>query len=335
MKVSIKKVDKTKTTDFSQIMTTATLSGDTGSVARKLEFTVVTSETDTAIPKVKLTAGNKVSLSSGRTKLFEGFIFTFSQSHSSDNISYTAYDPLIYLMKNEGAYNFKKTTAEAVAKKVLADFKLPVGKLAKTKIAYKRIHIGVSLYSIIMHSYAQAAKQNGKKYIMTFTGGKINVIEKGEVVRNFTLQNKVNLTESNYSFSIESMVNAVVIVDKKGKRIGEIKNKKWIKTYGRLQKIYQQEKKSKKNNSKLQSNTAKKAAAEMQGPEKQASVTSLGDIRCVCGRGVNLKDTYTGLTGRFWISADSHTFEQDAVLGEYSHTMDLTLEYKNIMDSGG
>ena len=71
----------------------------------------------------------------------------------------------------------------------------------------------------------------------------------------------------------------------------------------------------------------------MQGPEKQASVSSLGDIRCVSGRGVNLKDSYTGLTGRFWIQADSHTFDSDTVLGEYSHTMELTLEYKNIMVS--
>ena len=65
----------------------------------------------------------------------------------------------------------------------------------------------------------------------------------------------------------------------------------------------------------------------LQGIEKTAEIEGLGNIECITGNAVKIKEPYTGLTGLFYINNDEHTWRDG------QHTMSLGLSFKNIMDS--
>ena len=75
-------------------------------------------------------------------------------------------------------------------------------------------------------------------------------------------------------------------------------------------------------------NAKKEAEALMVGITKEASVEAIGNIRAVSGRSIVIYDKATGLNGKFYITSDTHTFENGV------HTMQLELVWQNIMESG-
>ena len=62
------------------------------------------------------------------------------------------------------------------------------------------------------------------------------------------------------------------------------------------------------------------------GVTKEASVSAIGNIKAISGYSITIKDKATGLTGKFYITEDCHTFENGA------YTMELTLVWKNEME---
>lgn len=177
---------------------------------------------------------------------------------------------------------------------------------------------GSSIYDIIMMAYTKAAKQTGEKYICRMNGTKLTVEKKGIVVQNFTLAEEYNLTNTRYEESIESMVNLVKIYDENEKQIGEVKNEDWVRQYGIYQQVYKKEKGV---------NETMAAGSMLQGIEKKVTIDGInGDMGCIAGNGVKVRDKATGLIGLFWIESDTHTWENGV------HTMNLELNFENIMD---
>lgn len=307
-----------ETKDISQIVTTITWSGDHQQATRKLEINVAVS-LDQYLPKINIALGNMLKLlTDDNIELFRGYVFYKEKSNFISEMKITAYDGLIYLLKSKGTYNFKKMTAEAIVKKVAGDFGIPIGTLASTGITQSFIADGQTIYDIIMQAYTNAAKQNGKKYMPLMQQGKLNVIEKGKTVVTYELSADTNITDSTYSESIENMINRVKIYDENKNLIGTVENSEWIKLYGILQDVYVKE--TGKNPTIVARNMLK-------GIERAASLTGvLGNIECITGRAVKVKESYTGLTGLFYIDTDTHTWQKG------QHTMDLGLAFQNMMD---
>lgn len=90
------------------------------------------------------------------------------------------------------------------------------------------------------------------------------------------------------------------------------------KPYGMIQDVVQKEK---------DKDPVAAAKNLIKGVERKASLQCLGDVACITGYGVKVKEAYTGLTGLFWIDSDSHTFQDG------QHTMQLTLNFVNTMDA--
>ena len=303
------------TTDITQLVSKATWSGSLTEAARKLELSIVASPTDKYLPKVAIECGDMLKMfDDSGNELFRGYVFLRDRSYSSNEISITAYDGLVYLLKSKGTYNVKKMTAEAMTAKLLNEFSIPAGALAKTGISQSRIFDGVSIYEIIMTLYSKAAKQNGKKYKAVMQAGSLSVIEFGAVY-SATVLNQI--TDSSYGESLENMVNRVKVYDDKQKYIKTIENAANVKKYGLLQDTYNKEK------DKDASTVAKSMLTSI---EQTASVESLGDLSCTTGKAVKVSETYTGLTGIFWVNSDTHSFENA------QHTMSLELSFKVMMD---
>lgn len=311
-------INSTAKTDITEIYTKVTWSGSKGQVARKLDFGILVSPTDANLPKIEIKAGNAIQVLDDNDKeIFQGHVFSKNLSTNSNEMTFTAYDRLIYLTKSKVAKNFKAVTAEKITQQLCTEYGVALGELAKTGISQSFIVFNKSIYETIMTAYTNASKQNGKLYIVRMIEGKLYVLEKGSLIAEKVLYAETDLTNSNYSESIEEMVNRVIITDKEGNKIGQVENSADVTDYGLIQEIYKSE-----DNKDNQA----EAKALLKSITQEASVDVLGNVECIAGNGVRIVEKYTSLIGLFWIESDSHTWQNGA------YTMSLNLDFKDTMD---
>lgn len=302
-------------------VTIVTWSGSAKQAARSVAFNVAYSPDDKSVKVLDIKNGDKITFYPGwpynKKVKFEGIVTARERRGEAGELSYTAKDGMIHLLRSSGTYKFKNKTPEKIAAMVCKDVKVDTGSLASTKVTIPKIFFQERpYYEIIMAAYTKAYRKNKKLYIAQMNGSKLEIIEKGKVISDFHIKQRERITSSSYSETIDNMVNRVYIYDSNNKKIGSISNGDWVKKYGVFQ-----------NAITVASGTGvTEAKNELQGIEKQASVSCIGDIRCVSGLGVIIKDARTGLKGTFWIENDSHTWQ-----GQY-HSMDLELAFKNVMD---
>jgi hypothetical protein len=285
-------------------------SGSKYNAARQLDISYPSS-----LP-FNINQGNTVKLFDGDTELFSGYLFRKSRSHQSDEISLLAYEPMIYVLKSSGSYNFKSTTLGNVLTKVSADLGIPLGPIvdSSTKITLEP-QLSQNCYEVIIEACREAKKKTSKIYLPKIIGDKLSLVAAGEVVKNLVLANSVNLLDSTYSETIENVINKVIIVDDKGKRIGQVTGE-GLNTWGTFQDVYEKEKKK---------NATDEAKKLLHGLDREASVEALGDVRCISGKAITIKDP-SNFKGLFYIDEDTHRWEN----GDY--TMSLTLNFKNELE---
>lgn len=61
-------------------------------------------------------------------------------------------------------------------------------------------------------------------------------------------------------------------------------------------------------------------------PEQKITISAVGDLNCLSGYSVIVKDAATGLSGKYWITSDKHTWQNNV------HTMELELSFEQLMD---
>ena len=62
-------------------------------------------------------------------------------------------------------------------------------------------------------------------------------------------------------------------------------------------------------------------------PDQTINLSAIGDVNCISCYFVKVHDSATGLDGKYWISSDSHTWENG------NHKMNLELTFDSIMKS--
>lgn len=305
----IQKKDESKY-NISSILESATTSGDIKAAGRKCEFSVARS-------KFSIEAGNLAKLYDANEEVFRGKVLSV-QNTSENTVKYTALDEGWRLTKSKCSYNFKDKTAAEIAQIVLKDNKFAYGEFAKSKVKMSKVFVNKSAYDIIMTAYTEEAKSSGKKYMIVVTRQKVHVIEKGVTVLKIGFEEGKNLTNAEYSMSAENIVNRVVITDANGNKL-DVKDKKELQeVYGVIQEIAEQKDKGL---------STEEINDKFKDVEKKCSIGGLvTDGTCVAGNAVMVKDTNSGLIGKFYIDSD---------LQEYSdgiHKTNLTLNFENIMD---
>lgn len=300
--------------DITEIITSIRWSGDYKQAARTLEFGIAVHPHDAYLPRITLKMGDMVALIDDKGKeLFQGYVFYKEKSINSNEMQVTAYDGLIYLLKSKGTYNFKNMTPQAITQKVCSDFGIPVGNLASGS-PLNRLFDAETIYNIIMTAYTIESNKSGKLYMPRMDKGKLNVIEKGSTITKFVLDAKTTIINSTYSESMENAINVVKIYDENGNYKGQVT---LDGIPGILQDIYKAEK-----GHDMQS----RARGMLKGIERTAEIEAIGDVECITGNAVVIKEPYTGLSGLFYIDNDEHTFSNG------QHTMRLGLSFKNMMD---
>lgn len=296
-----------------------TWSGTDQQSSRELSFSLPCNPYDKNLNQSKIKLGDLISLYDDKKLLFLGTVTSREKTAEIGSATFTAKDFMHHLLRSNGSYKFKSITPEKIAKKVCGDVKIPVGKLAKSGAKISKMFFEDScLYDIIIRAYRSAKAVTGKKYMLVMDGKKVSVIEKG-LDSGVKLTQGVNVTSATYTDTTDNIVNTVKIYNDSLKNLGSVKSKKSIDKYGVYQSTYTKE----------EGVNAKSKAKEMLvGVTKEASIEALGDVNAISGRSIKINDKATSLVGKFYISSDTHTFENG------THMMSLELSYNNIMEDG-
>lgn len=318
MIVRIRKATNKKTVyNITNLVTSLTWSGSDKQTSRRIEMSLINSPFDGNMSNVTVESGDIVYFYFDDVKRFVGRVLTVSTTASPGVSIYTAKDYMNILLGSKVYYNFKNTTPEKIASKILSDLGVSKGAIAKTNVSIKKMLIdGETGYNAIISAYYKAYKQNKKRYMPQMDGTNFCVKEKGES-SGVKLKLTENVTDTSLEENAEGVINKVLIYDENGKKVGTVSDDDSIKLFGIYQEIYKKEQGV---------NATTGAKALLKSSDKTAKVCAIGDINCTAGKSVYLYDDITGLWGKFYIENDSHKFENG------THTMDLDLVFKNIME---
>ncbi|MGI5873543.1 MAG: XkdQ/YqbQ family protein [Bacillota bacterium] len=303
--------------DITSRVSSITWSGSVTEAARRLEISVAYAPRDGGIGVLNIDCGDMIYFFEDQKEWFRGRVVYRERIGGNGTVTYTAYDDIFYLNRRKAFFNYTAVPAEEIARRLLADAGFSVGSLDQTGVPVDLLSNGLTVYDAIMAAYTAAHRKTGHLYAITTREGKINVIRRGWVVSDFILSDDRNISDATWSESVEDMINAVVIKDSAGKTIGSVENADWIAKYKKMSDLYVQEE-------NVDSTTA--ARAMLAGPRRDASISAAGNCFCLFGNAVSIKDTGTGIVGKFAIESDSHTFENGA------HMMDLALMFDAYMD---
>lgn len=311
----IKLMWKNKWIDFESLE----WSGTDTQCSRQVAFTVASNPYDKDFTNLSIGLGDLVYLYSDNKQLFVGTVTNREKSAEIGTASYTAMDFMHHLLRSNATYKFTNTTPEKVVQKVCKDLSIQTGTLAPTKTNIsKAIYSDQSVYDIVVGIYKKAIATTGKKYMPVMSGNKVCIIEKGSS-SGVKLTQGVNITAADYSDTTSNMVDVVNIYDDKYKKLGQVQNKKHVEKYGVYQQSYTKE---------SGVNAKSQAQSMLVGITRTASIEAVGDIRAVSGKSIVISDKATGLSGTFFITSDSHTFQNGV------HTMSLGITWNNTMEDG-
>lgn len=294
-------------------------SGTDTQASRQVVFTIPTNHYDKGFSNAKIQLGDLIHLYDGKTQLFVGIVTSREKSAAIGTTSYTAKDFMHYLLRSNTSRIFRNKTPEQIVKNVCKEVGVQCGSLAKTKVNIpKLIFDDQSVYDIIIKAYRKASGTTKKKYMPKMEGKKLTIIVKGQDSK-VTLDQAKDITDASYSDTTDNMVNLVRIYNDKKKQIGKVQNKTLTKKYGIYQSTYTKEKGV---------NAKKEAESMFVGVTQEASVEAIGKIGAIAGRSIVIYESATGLSGKFYVTSDTHTFENGI------HTMQLQLAWRNTMESG-
>lgn len=295
--------------------------GSASEAARSVDFDYINAPYDNTVNLPSISTGDYISLEDSKEgEIFFGQIFGVEKSSQTGTITFTAYDMMKHLLESTGQYNFKNLTAEAIASQVCADIQVPIRHLHPTGVNIaSMICDKMKMYDIVMAAYTKAHKITGDKYFAMIYKRGLGVYKTEWAVKGFTLSENSNIYASSISERMDDIKNKVLIFDDKGKQIGEIKDDGSVKKFGIFQEIYTQEE-------GIDPTTGAKNLLKVK-PTQAIKISAIGDINCLSCYFVQVKDTATGLSGKYWIASDSHTFENG------THKMELELKFDSLMDT--
>lgn len=291
--------------DITNLCVNATWSGDIDERSRSLSFTYLYNP-KISMPLVKVEIGNSINLFDDKNRLlYVGVVTEVASSLSGSDVSVTSRDVLWYLGKNKlaGVYT---GSAEAITRKILDEFVIPVGNLESIAVDKTVISTGdKTIYKAISEAY-------GEDYYIVAVGEKVEVRKKGsEVVA--VLSGKANLIDASYKKSMEDMINRVIVLNDDNGKVFEISAEENLK-YGILQEVIKAEK---------DKDVSVSAKEKLVGIKDDSTITATGNFDIISGKAVIIQDTSNNFTGKFLVTSDSHSFSG----GE--HTMSLTVEVLN------
>lgn len=280
---------------------------------RGLDFKILRGDFDVTLPNNGVNLGDaivafEVDEETGAIieEIFTGVVWTIKRNDNDPAIYVTCYDKAIYLNKNEPETQvFEQMRPDEVAKIIITELGLPVGKLATGAVDDYNLR-NKNGYDGIMQAYTQESEKSGRKFKIVFEEGVVNVYEVEEELLDVVIEELDEpvvgkLLNTDFTESLDDMVTSVTVIedeemDKKESAIVET-------DYGSVQKI----KKGKEG----------EVNDLLQPPKKVVDVECIGSWAMKTGKSIFLNSSI--ISGEFYITADEH------ILNDGVHTCNLSL----------
>lgn len=307
--------------DVSEFVKSVDWSGHTGKFNRQISVSLINT-IDGRKRAFKVSEGDMISFGWEGKTLFIGIIFAFDADEEG-NMSITAYDPNIYLVKSNDIRKFTNMKASDIVKKLAKDFGIPTGTITNTGYVIPRlIFRDKSLFDMILTALTLTRKQTGKRFFIGNDNGKLTLKSPADSKNRFVLQAGSNLTGASYSRSIEDTKTQIKVTggNKKKPITSVVNNTSLRNKFGVLQHVEEMDEKATASQVKQRAATLLK---EMAVINDQANVESIGIVEVISGTAIYVAEPLSSIAGSYFISSDSHTFTNGM------HTMSLELSKSN------
>ncbi|RNB89872.1 hypothetical protein EDM56_11990 [Brevibacillus fluminis] len=310
-------IQNSNTLDITNLVESVEWSGSRAQAPRTLE--VQLANTDRGMhEKIAAENGNGMMLFLEEKEVFRGIVFQCD--YAPGKLSITAYDQMIYLLKNKDSLVFTGKKASDIIKKLCGDFSIPVGTIADTKHTIKNLVFdGDSLFDMAMDALKQTLTHTGKRYAFFSREGKVHLIPREENVIEWVVESGINLVNYSFSASIEEMVNKVKLqAGEEQKSFTAIADDPVSQQkYGVLQHF--EKVKDKVNRALLMERAI--TILETQGKEKRTfSVDNLaGSPNVISGTVIFVSVPELAISKAYFVEEDRHSFNGQ------KHSMSLTL----------
>lgn len=292
------------------IVTSVRWSGDVSLPYRTLNVTLANSNGG-ATRLVAVELGNEIRLynNDNGAELFRGVVFAHDIDQSG-RMNVTAYDENYYLTRNTDTKRFANMTAGAIIRQLCRDFGISAGNIAETSFVISKLILrDRTLWDMMIIALTETRKQNGRRFFVYADNGKLNVVERKGKVVNWLLADGINILSASYSQSIEDMKTQVKVLGgdpDKNPLVATVKDDALIAKYGLMQHLENADRDLKA--SELQQ-LARQLLADLAKITDVANVEALGNVEVTAGTAVYVKETMTGIIGAYYVSTDTHTFE--------------------------
>ena len=300
---------------MAQLVQQISSSGSVDQTARELICSLAVPR-DGSVELPALEEGAVLTLRMDGESRFTGPLLTVTTTSQDALVELSALDRGRYLVGNEGWYKFTGAAPEEAVAALARDYGIPVAKLASTGVPVSRKFAGVTLDKIIRTLYAKAGERTGKRYLSRFTGdGRLEVVER-PTSASLTIASTMGVTNT---WDITDMQNAVAIRSDTGALVRRVEDSASTALNGRLEHVIVQ-----RDGEDAQGEASAWLAAH--GLQQRLTVETLGDPRLIAGEAVILRDTGSGVSGLFWIDADTHTWKNR------QYFCKVTLNFRNLLD---
>ena len=305
------------TRDITKILSYWTWSGDKATISRQLTGEVAYIEgSGLPVPEI----GDLLAMADGGKKLFEGIVLQRSLGSEDSTMSFTAFDYGYYLQRNDGTYKFTGASPEEITRLACADREIPVAGLPSTGVRLWRKFAAVRLNQLITTAWTLASEKDGKVYAIRYTPDGLLVKECTVSSSSLVLKAASNLMNAVTKEDATQMVNSVAIYDANGNFLRRTGDSAAQKLCGVMEQHITQS-----AGKEADADATAKKALEDGKLQKTVTVNVLGDTGLLTGETVVVREAKTGLTGVFWIDADSHTWKNR------NYYTKLTLNCRNVM----
>ncbi|MCY7717092.1 XkdQ/YqbQ family protein [Bacillus altitudinis] len=323
-------------TMYELVTESVTLQGQRYQAPRSIQANIITKQGSQTYYRVS--EGDTVLFKWKGKELFRGIVF--SRTPVEGKLTFTAYDMLQYLVKNQDVYVFSNQRADQILRRIGADFQIPMTSIANTGHVMKSLVFknDTSLYDIILKALKETKRQTGRNYQIYSVKGKMGLRAWPDPEDVWVIESGVNLIGYQYSTSIEETATRVKMrtsVDEQGKNkkkgsksdiVVIEQDKAGQSQYGILQHV--ETVTGQINQPQLQKR-AKVRLAEKKGVKQEVkSIQALGIPELQSGLPIYLKIPEINIKKTYWIDQDKHEFNG------VKHTMTIDVVEKNSMPKG-
>ncbi|MGM0967069.1 MAG: XkdQ/YqbQ family protein [Bacillota bacterium] len=323
-------------TMYELVTESVTLQGQRYQAPRSIQANIITKQGSQTYYRVS--EGDTVLFKWKGKELFRGIVF--SRTPVEGKQTFTAYDMLQYLVKNQDVYVFSKQRADQILRRIGADFQIPMTSIANTGHVIKSLVFknDTSLYDMILKALKETKRQTGRNYQIYSAKGKMGLRAWPDPEDVWVIESGVNLIGYQYSTSIEETATRVKLrtsADEQGKNKkkgskSEIvvveQDKAGQSKYGILQHV--ETVTGQINQPQLQKR-AKVRLAEKKGVKQEVkSIQALGIPELQSGLPIYLKIPEINVKKTYWIDQDKHEFSG------VKHTMTIDVVEKNSIPKG-